>query len=362
MQTWFVAFGLSFLVSLLVIRYRHWHLHLSADDNKGVQKFHQGSIPRIGGVGVAAGVAAALGWSWWRGVIDAQIIGLLLAAVPAFMAGLAEDLTKKVGVMERLGATMLAAALGAWWLGALLPRIGVPLLDAWMAWWPVGLVVTVVGVAGLANAINIIDGFNGLASAVSALMFAAFGYVAWQLGDTTVVQICLAMIGALLGFFVWNYPRGLIFLGDGGAYFVGFVLAEVAVLLVVHHPNLSPWFCLLVCIYPVTETMVSIYRRRILRKMSPGVPDALHLHSLIYRRLIFGGGSLKSRDDLLARNSWTSPYLWMLALIPIVSAVLFWRDKVLLVVWVFIFVFVYLWLYRRLIQFRAPGWLKRRVG
>ncbi|MFN7130403.1 MAG: glycosyltransferase family 4 protein, partial [Brevundimonas sp.] len=115
----------------------------------------------------------------------------------------------------------------------------------------------------MANAVNIIDGFNGLAAATSMLMFAAFGYVAWALRDPFIVQVCLAMIGALAGFFVWNYPRGRIFLGDGGAYLVGFVLAEVAVLLVVRHPQVSPWFCFLVCAYPVTETLFSIYRRRL---------------------------------------------------------------------------------------------------
>ena len=328
MQSFVVAFSLTFLAVLLIIRFNHWHLHLSADAISGVQKFHRGSVPRIGGVAIAIGLCATLGWSAWRGLIGAEAMWLLLAALPAFAAGLAEDMTKRVGVLARLGATMVAAGLAGWLLGAWLPRLGVGVLDVWLATWPaLGVIVTLVAVAGVANAVNIIDGFNGLAAATTMLMFAALGYVAWAVGDTLLLQLCLAMAGALLGFLVWNYPRGLIFLGDGGAYLVGFVLAEVAVLLVVRQPQVSPWFGLLVCLYPVTETVFSIYRKRFLRGISPGVPDGLHLHMLVYRRLV----------------RWAAGHEALL----IASAV--------------VFVAAYVWLYAKLVRFRSPRWLRRRV-
>ncbi|OBS31902.1 glycosyl transferase [Tepidimonas fonticaldi] len=363
MQTLVVAWLLSFIVVMAIIRSNHWHVHLSSDVIDGVQKFHRGAIPRIGGLGIIAGLGGALGWSAWRGLIGVEMAWLLIAALPAFGAGLAEDVTKRVGVAARLLATMAAAAVGAWGLGAVLPRLGVPGVDALLALWPLlAWAVTLVAVAGVANAVNIIDGFNGLAAATSMLMFMAFGYVAWVLGDSFIVQVCLAMIGALAGFFVWNYPRGLIFLGDGGAYLVGFLLAEVAVLLVVRHPQLSPWFCLLVCAYPITETLFSIYRKRFLRGMSPGVPDGLHLHMLVYRRLVRWAAGHEAARDVTARNSATSPYLWGLASLGIVPAVLFWHDERWLVASALGFVVAYVWVYARLVRFRVPGWLRRRVG
>lgn len=363
MQTLIAAFAVAFMAVLLVVRLRHWHLHLSADSQHGVQKFHRGAVPRIGGVGVAAGLALALGWSAWRGLVDSQAAWLLVAGLPAFSAGLAEDVTKRVGVLARLLATMASAALGAWLIGAWLPRVGVPGLDTLLAAWaPLAWGLTLVAVAGVANAVNIIDGFNGLAAAVTMMMFAAFGYVAWSLGDQLVVQVCLAMIGALLGFFVWNYPRGLIFLGDGGAYLVGFMLAEVAVLLVVRHPVLSPWFCLLVCLYPVTETLFSVYRRTLLHQRPAGMPDALHLHSLVYRRLLRWAAGHEAVRDVTARNAATSPYLWGLASLSLVPAVLFWRSEPLLVASVVGFVAVYVGLYARLVRFCAPRWMRRTVG
>ncbi|MFX8504485.1 glycosyl transferase, partial [Acinetobacter baumannii] len=84
----------------------------------------------------------------------------------------------------------------------------------------------------VANAINIIDGFNGLASMVAMMMFVSLAYVAFQVGDPLIITAAFAMIGAILGFFIWNFPAGHIFLGDGGAYLIGFILAECGILLV----------------------------------------------------------------------------------------------------------------------------------
>ncbi len=135
---------------------------------------------------------------------------------------MAEDITKKVGVLTRLLLTLLAAALGAWLLGAVLDRVDVPGLDTLLRWSPLAIAFTVFVVSGVANAINIIDGYNGLAGGYAVLVLAALAWVAAQVGDPFLMTAALAMIGALLGFLVWNYPRGKIFLGDGGAYLLGF--------------------------------------------------------------------------------------------------------------------------------------------
>ena len=114
---------------------------------------------------------------------------------------------------------------------AVIDRTAIPGLD-WIVSFPVGAaLVTVFVVAGVANSLNIIDGFNGLSSMCGVLILSCLCYVAAVVGDTLVMQLALAGIGAIFGFFVWNFPAGLIFLGDGGAYFVGFYVAELAILL-----------------------------------------------------------------------------------------------------------------------------------
>jgi len=160
----------------------------------------------------------------------------------------------------------------------------------------------------------------------------------------------LAMLGALLGFLIWNYPKGKIFLGDGGAYLLGFWLAEVSVLLVVRHPEVSPWFPMLLLIYPVFETLFSIYRRKILRGESPGQPDCSHMHQMIYMRLIrfrFSNG-ISDPKTATQQNSMVAPYGWLISLVCALPAVLFWNETRWLAIASFIFCATYVWLYRRL--------------
>jgi UDP-N-acetylmuramyl pentapeptide phosphotransferase/UDP-N-acetylglucosamine-1-phosphate transferase len=109
--------------------------------------------------------------------------------------------------------------------------------------------------------LNIIDGMNGLAGMIATLMAVSLALVALQVQDTPIFLIATALASAALGFLVWNFPFGRVFLGDGGAYFLGFMLAELAVQLVVRNPSVSPFYALAVLFYPVFETLFSIWRR-----------------------------------------------------------------------------------------------------
>src|SRR3546814_20290062 len=84
-----------------------------------------------------------------------------------------------------------------------------------------------VAVGGCTHALNIIDGMNGLAGMIATLMALSLGLVALQVQDIPIFLIAAALASATLGFLVWNFPFGRVFLGDGGAYFVGFILAEL---------------------------------------------------------------------------------------------------------------------------------------
>lgn len=133
----------------------------------------------------------------------------------------------------------------------MLTRLDIIGVDWLLQFGAISLICTMIAIAGAANAINIIDGYNGLAAVISAMIFAGFSYVSYYLGDRLLLITSVGMIGAIVGFLVWNYPRGLIFLGDGGAYFIGFMIGAVSVLMLARHPEVSAWFPLLLCIYPV---------------------------------------------------------------------------------------------------------------
>ena len=362
MSTFFLAFAVSLGATLFIVHAaRAWGGSSLDHDTSGPQKFHSRPVPRIGGVGIVAGlVAACVAMSWWETPARTPALLLLVCGVPTLLAGLIEDFTKRVSPAKRLAATAVSAALAIWLMDASVTRTDIPGLDWLVAFAAGAALVTVFAVAGIANSVNIIDGFNGLASMCAVLMLMSLAYVGFEVGDRTVALLALSGIGAVLGFFIWNFPAGLIFLGDGGAYFLGFYVAEVAILLLHRNPAVSPLFPLLVVIYPVFETVFSIYRRRFLRAMPPSVPDGIHLHSLIYRRVMRWAIGSRGARSLTRRNSMTSPYLWALCMLSVVPAVLFWDNSLLLSAFLFLFAFTYVTLYWRIVRFKSPRWLRLR--
>jgi UDP-N-acetylmuramyl pentapeptide phosphotransferase/UDP-N-acetylglucosamine-1-phosphate transferase len=353
------AFVTSISLTTWLVWSAHHHGHLSADhDLDGPQKFHASPVPRVGGIGVVAGALAGCSLSW--PLADRQDFShliLLACSMPAFGAGLVEDMTKRVSAKKRLYATMIAAALGGYFLNAWIPVERLGILN-WLFPWPaVAWIATLLAVGGVANAINIIDGFNGLASMCSALMFTTISLVAFQVGDSTVGILALICAAAVMGFFVLNYPAGLIFLGDGGSYFIGFMVAELALLLTARNTAVSPYFALMLCAYPVLETVFSIYRRKVVRRVPAMSPDGIHLHTLIYRRLIRHVAPDLSPREVTHRNSMTAPYLWALSTLSLLPAVLFWYSSLAMVACLAVFILLYIFLYARIVRFKTPSWL-----
>lgn len=359
-----VAFGVSMILTLLIVRSAKVHAHRSGDrDFSKPQKFHAVAVPRIGGLSIVLGLlAACAALATQHGHAAGQFGMLLLAcAAPAFLAGFIQDLTEAVTPRGRLAATAVSAGLAYWLMGAAIRQTAIPGLDFVVSFTLGSLLLTMFTVAGIAHAINIIDGFNGLASMCVMLMLGALAYVGFEVGDPLIGWVALAGIGAVLGFFLWNFPSGLIFMGDGGAYFLGFLVAEVSILLLVRNPEISPIFPLLVCIYPAFETVFSIYRRWVLRQTPAHMPDGIHLHSLVYRRVMRWAVGDRSAQARIRRNSMTSPVLWGLCMVSIVPAMLFWSNTAALALFLLIFAATYVALYWRIVRFRSPR-LLRRLG
>ncbi|MFC3626310.1 glycosyltransferase [Vogesella amnigena] len=354
----------SLLAGMLLIRTQHLHAKLSMDhDLDGVQKFHAKPTPRIGGVPILAGLLAGCMVMMLAPLADRAVLwGVQLATAPVFIAGLIEDLTKKVSPLIRLLAAFVSAVIALFSVNAVLPGVGIAGLDYLLTAMPMlAMVLTVFAVGGVCHSINIIDGYNGLMGGVVVFASLAIAYVSLAVGDIPLLSVCLALVGSVIGFMVWNFPLGMIFAGDAGAYLVGFVLAELAVLLVARHPGVvSPWFPLLVLIYPVFETLFSIWRKKFLRKMSPGLPDGLHFHMLVYKRLVRWMVGSKEAKHLTRRNSLTAPYLWGVALFSMMPALLFWKVEWALQLCTLLFVAAYMWIYRRLVTFHAPRLLVLR--
>ena len=357
-----LAFAISVTGCYLIIRSERLHGRFSHDlTATGPQKFHAVATSRVGGAAMVAALVACVlaieSYGWINPIASYGLTMLALSAVPAFAGGFGEDVTGKVGALARLMLTFAAGVFAALLVGATLDRLDMPVLDTLLQWPIFAIAFTAFAVGGIANAINITDGYNGLAGSYSVMVLAALGWVAYQVGDPVVLAGSLAMMGAVVGFLVWNYPAGRIFMGDGGAYLLGFWLAELGVLLVVRNPDVSPWFPLVLLAYPVVDTLFSIYRRKLLRGGSPGRADAMHLHQLIYRRLarvhLFAYEPLRKRG----RNNLVALYVCAGAALFIIPALFVWNSTPWLVGLGIAFWAGYLWLYFRLVRLRAPAWL-----
>jgi len=350
----------SAFVGYLIVRYEAVHAHWSHDPaHAGPQKFHASPTPRIGGLAVMAGlfVSGAALLAFEQDAPGEQFGYLLLASLPAFLGGITEDVTKTVSVAARLMLTMLAAAIGVSLLGAVIPRLDVPGFDTLLRWSPFAIAFTAFAVGGVANSINIIDGYNGLAAGHAIIVLAAMAWVSALVGDTFLLASALAMVGALFGFLVWNYPKGKVFLGDGGAYLLGFWLGELSVLIVVRHPEVSPWFPMLLLVYPIFETVFSMYRRKVVEGLSPGQPDRRHMHQLIYEYLAKRAPA-KTADpaSMTRRNSSVAPVSWLITLCCAIPAVFLWKETPWLVSASLLFCAGYLSVYRWLfVSSRGSG-------
>jgi UDP-N-acetylmuramyl pentapeptide phosphotransferase/UDP-N-acetylglucosamine-1-phosphate transferase len=333
---------ISFSVCILILSTVRFHIQYSGDWAGGVQKIHHKQPPRIGGVAIFAGVMASY-CSLFPSDLTSLLGSSLFAVIPAFSAGLLEDLTKRVGALARLIASMASGVL-AWALtGVAMQNTGWPALDVALQFLPFAVLFTGFAVGGVVNAVNVTDGMHGLASGICIIMLAALGAIADQLGDTALRDLCGIVIAACFGFFVINWPWGVMFLGDSGAYFLGFFVAWASVLLCMRNPEVNGWTAVMVCAFPLLEVAFSMLRRIRYGISQLGKADRHHLHHLLY-------GLLSKVLPPRFRNPASATVVWVLVAVPAIWAFGFFGNTPMLVLGFGLAVLCYAGLYALLSQ------------
>jgi UDP-N-acetylmuramyl pentapeptide phosphotransferase/UDP-N-acetylglucosamine-1-phosphate transferase len=340
-----MGFIATFALSVVLVLTKHLHGRFSLDSSEGVQKFHKLPTPRIGGIALAFGYLIA--WLAMEGGAK-DLFGIIgLAGLPALAFGLAEDITKKVSVRVRLFATMTSGMIFAIVSGYTITSVEMWGFDTLLAIPIFSLAFTAFAIGGVANAINLIDGFHGLASGTLVIILLAFALVGWRVGDDTLVVLALTMSAIVLGFFLVNFPLGKLFLGDAGAYFAGYFVAIMAVMLPARNPEVSPWVSLLILGYPVTETIVSIIRRVFDHGAHPGEPDSAHLHHIVHRS--WAKSVASALRSPTSQNSITSVFMWVLPLVTLISVKYCGFQSLSALAYLSIVVVFYLAIYRVII-------------
>ncbi len=351
------ALGAAFLASFMVSRFSTV-VQFGSDCHikDKPQRLHQHKVSRLGGIGILAGIGVfallSLPTASGSGLVHEPFpVWIVFVGLPVFALGIIEDFSGKVSPRLRLSAAFVSALMAGILLKAVLP---IP----WISTGGLGVlcwIFTCFCVAGVTHSFNIIDGLNGLSSGVAVIVLSGLGWIAHGLGDMLLVQLSVGTIASILGFMLVNYPKGRIFLGDGGAYLLGFLIAVMSVLLLVRHSELTWFLPLSLAIYPVIETLYSIYRRKI-KSTGAQKADALHLHSLVHKRLNrWAWGSVSNG---MLRNSLSTTFFWVWQGISLMIVLTIWDQKSLLILYCALSVLFYLGMYRMLVRFKAPKWMK----
>lgn len=317
-------------------------------DTEAVQKYHKRPVPRIGGLALLVGLICG---GVYHGLEADQELYLAkwagVAVIPVFLGGVLEDLRKGMTARDRLLLAFFSATIAHYELNVGLERIDWLWFDTTIISVPgVTLLLTVVMVGGLSHATNIIDGFNGLLLGVTLMTLSAFAWVGHQVNDPLLVTYLGIMLGAVLGVFLFNFPSGRIFLGDGGAYVIGFFLAVFALILVKKHLVVSPWFPLTVLAYPVMETLFSMFRKKVVSRIPVMAPDRYHFHMLVHDNLVANVRFRWMRNS----NATTAVIMWGVYLFGLVPGVLWWDNTRYLLAAFFIFICLYVVLYLYLLK------------
>lgn len=328
-------------------------LYGRAQHLQAVQATHSQPTPRVGGIGIFGALALSVAFA--PSEISHNYLMFILATSIVFTVGLAEDLGFDVTPLKRLFAVCLASLTAILLLGVWMPRADVPGLDSLMSYWIVGVPITLLVTAGVANGFNLIDGVHGLASLTAIVAAVALGLIAEQANYAVMVHLTMMLAAAILGFFMVNYPYGVIFLGDAGAYTLGFVLSWFGISILLFAPDASPWAMLLTMFWPVADTLLAIYRRT-RRKVATMAPDRLHMHQLVMRALeiyVLGRGHRNIANPL------STMVLAPFVIAPPIAGVMFWDQTTMAFLSVLCFAGLFFGSYS--LAFPALRLLKRRA-
>ena len=254
------------------------------DDLSAVQASHIKPTLRVGGLGILIGLLVGL----FLLKLDRDLVSfgsiILVTAIPLVLAGFAEDIGLHLRPSFRLGAIALSSLFCAVLLPNVISKLGLIWLDDALGYYPVALLFTIFAASGVTNAFNLIDGLNGLASFTAITTSVALAAIAKIAGLDHLQYFYTLLTIVTFGFFLLNYPFGKLFLGDGGAYLLGFCLVWGGINLANQVAGLSAFAVLLIFFWPIADTMLAIWRR--IKLSSPtSRPDRLHFHQLVMRFL-----------------------------------------------------------------------------
>ncbi|MGA3175836.1 MAG: MraY family glycosyltransferase [Candidatus Acidiferrum sp.] len=273
---------LAFLIALsaslvLTVPVRALAIRVGMVDLPGPRKVHLKPIPLLGGLAMYGGVMLAILIAF-DGAARAQSFGIVTGATLVAIVGFLDDRgwlhhqIKLFAAMPLAAVILLASGIHAQVFSVLLGGRPGQWLDA---------ALTILWVVGITASFSILDHMDGLCAGVAAMASVFFALIAYLNGQTLVTTLAAAVLGAAAGFLRWNFKPAKIFMGDGGAMFLGFLMATLALKLRLEHATtaaswLAPVLILCATIFDTTLVTISRSRRGLLPFATPGKDHSAH--------------------------------------------------------------------------------------
>lgn len=312
-----VSFGSSILLTGLICTLA---LRLQWTPQPSPNRLRGTPTPIWGGVAIfLAFFFAAL----FRGLlVDRSLVLLISTASGAFVLGLIDDLWELRPRWKLVGQIVLSLTLLMF--GPSFSLTGIKFVD---------LSIAILWLVGITNAFNLLDNINGLCAGTAVLAASFQSALFFFAGDTSRALLCLAFAGATLGFLVFNFPKGRIFMGDSGSQFIGFWMAAITLTGIttsaINHFG-SLLFPLIVMVVPICDTtLVTLTRRVRQQPISVGGTDHLSHRLVAYGfsergavLALWGLSFLGGLVALLTAVYGVSHFITMVALLSVSVAVL----------------------------------------
>jgi len=251
---------------------------VNAIDVPSPRKVHTKPIPRIGGVAMAIGTFVPI-LLWLPG--SPLVRSLLIGAIIIVVAGAVDDV-RRLGYKAKFAAQVAAALVIILYGGITINNLGVLLPEDYLLPKLISIILTLLVIVGVTNAINLSDGLDGLAGGITLLIFICIAYLAFRCENIAIAIIAVAAAGAIFGFLRYNTHPAVIFMGDAGSQFLGFLAIVLPVALTQQNTPLSPFLPLIILGFPILDT-ITVITERLAVGRSPFVADKNHFHHKLMR-------------------------------------------------------------------------------
>ena len=336
----FTTFSVSVIITIFIISILHPYLKDFLSTTHGPQRIHQGVVSRLGGITIFISIGFLIFIFNDKNEIQKLFILYVIISTPIFLIGILEDVTQSIGPKTRLLITLFSAILFILFFENLITNVGIQFFDIILDIKVVSIFFTLMCIVFLTQAFNIIDGLNGLSLSTGILSFIVIAIIAYQINDFDTVIISLHIILILAGILFFNFPFGKIFIGDTGAYLIGFYLAISAINFVNKNPDISSFVIAQILIYPSYELFRS-FEKIIFKNKSILKPDKKHLHSLIHTK------SLKENFySKLKSNNISSIYVILIQFINCLYIVYFYENTKMILIGILLFILSYEFFYQ----------------